>query len=192
MSVQRFAPLYGFTATAWHHELVSIRRAETADAQALARVHVRTWQEAYRGLMPQDYLDSLDVARWRSGWDRVLEAMDWPRTGVLVAEDHDEVVGFVYFGPSRDDGEPTGGEIYSIYAVPGVWGQGVGRELMAAGLAALADAGFAEASLWVLDTNTRARRFYEAGGWTVDEAGRTLDLRGFSVCEVRYRRPPRA
>ncbi len=185
-------PLYEFTATAWHHDLVSIRRAETGDAQALARVHVRTWQGAYRGLIPQDYLDSLDVARWRSGWDRVLEAMDWPGTGVLVAEDHDEVVGFVSFGPTRDDAELTGGEIYSIYAIPGVWGQGVGRELMAAGLAALADAGFTEASLWVLDTNTRARRFYEAGGWSVDEAGRTLEMRGFSVREVRYGRPSRA
>jgi hypothetical protein len=49
-------------------------------------------------------------------------------------------------------------------------------------------AGFAEATLWVLDTNERARRFYAAGGWTLDEVTRQDDSHGFPIDEVRYRR----
>jgi hypothetical protein len=38
---------------------VELRRAEPTDAIAVARVHVRSWQAAYRKLMPDDYLDQL-------------------------------------------------------------------------------------------------------------------------------------
>jgi hypothetical protein len=35
---------------------VIIRRAGAEDAMRIAIVHVRSWQAAYRGLMPQGYL----------------------------------------------------------------------------------------------------------------------------------------
>jgi ribosomal protein S18 acetylase RimI-like enzyme len=60
---------------------------------------------------------------------------------------------------------------------------------MATAVSTLRDARFREATLWVLETNTRARRFYEAAGWVVDGAERAEELRGFPVREVRYRRP---
>ena len=66
--------------------------------------------------------------------------------------------------PARDDDEEPAdsGELAAIYLLPGAWGKGLGRELMSSALSALSDAGFGEATLWVLDTNSRARRFYEA------------------------------
>ena len=60
---------------------------------------------------------------------------------------------------------------------------------MAATLRALADEAFAEATLWVLDTNERARRFYEAGGWRLDGADKVDTIGGVGIREVRYRRP---
>ncbi|MBV9093965.1 MAG: hypothetical protein JO132_08830 [Streptosporangiaceae bacterium] len=60
---------------------------------------------------------------------------------------------------------------------------------MAAALERLAAAGFEQAILWVLDSNVRARRFYEAGGWSTDGAVKDDDSRGFRMTEVRYRRP---
>lgn len=59
---------------------------------------------------------------------------------------------------------------------------------MDAGLRRLAEAGLRENLLWVLATNDRARRFYEAGGWRPDGATTRDDSRGFSLFEVRYRR----
>jgi hypothetical protein len=39
-----------------------IRLAVPEDALAVARVHVRSWQVGYRGLLPDDYLGKLNAA----------------------------------------------------------------------------------------------------------------------------------
>jgi GNAT superfamily N-acetyltransferase len=166
-----------------------IRPAQPTDAAAIAEVHVRSWQDAYRGLLPQDYLDKLDVGRRRAGWDRILAATAWPGTGAFVAECSNGIIGFAHIGPARDEDEPDAvGEMTAIYVLARAWGAGAGRALMAAAVATLADAGFAEASLWVLDGNTRARGFYELAGWAVDGVDRVEERYGFPLREVRYRR----
>jgi len=170
---------------------MNIRSARIEDAPVVALVHVRSWQTAYRGLVPQEYLDALEVARRRVVWISIVAQTDWPQTGTLVAEREQGVIAFVNVRPTRDDDEDPAhvGEVAAIYALPGIWGQGVGQGLMAAALDSLARAGFGQATLWVLDTNTRARRFYEAGGWRTDGAAKRDDRRGFPLREVRYRRP---
>jgi GNAT superfamily N-acetyltransferase len=172
---------------------VSIRRAQVSDALAIATVHVRSWQAAYRGLLPQDYLDGLDPAKRSAGAERILAELDWPRRGVLVAEDAGQVVGFAGLCPSRDaDLDPRAvGEVTTIYVLPAAWGGGHGRALMGAVLDTLGQAAYGQAALWVLDTNQRARRFYEAGGWRTDGAAKQVPWAdaGFTISEVRYRRP---
>jgi GNAT superfamily N-acetyltransferase len=169
----------------------SVRAATVADAADLSAVHVRSWQAAYRGLLPQDYLDGLDqtfVAIER--WQYHLRAADWPKAGVVVAVPGRELVGFARFGPSRDEDDDSAivGEIISIYVIPEAWGKGLGKRLMSTALAGLTTAGYAQATLWVLDTNARAREFYEKGGWTPDGAAKRSDRWGFPLREVRYRR----
>jgi GNAT superfamily N-acetyltransferase len=167
-----------------------VRRAGVEDASAIARVHVGSWQVAYHGLIPQDYLDRLDPEQRREQWARGLATPQWPRSGTLVAEGDAGIVGFAHIGPSRDDdADPTVGEVAAIYALPTVWGTGVGRLLMGAALAGLAEAGYGQATLWVLETNARARRFYAAAGWRPDGAVKVGATRGFPLPEVRYRRP---
>jgi len=167
-----------------------VRPARAEDAGQIALVHVRSWQGAYRGLIPQAFLDGLDVAQRTRTWERALAETDNPRAGVLVADDGGSVVGFVGYFPSRDpDADPDLiGEIGAIYLLPGAWGTGIGRRLMEAALGRLAGAGFTQVTLWVLDANDRARRFYEAGGWSADGAAKQDDSRGFPLSEVRYRR----
>ncbi|OPG08397.1 GNAT family N-acetyltransferase [Microbispora sp. GKU 823] len=79
-------------------------------------------------------------------------------------------------------------EISAIYLSAEVWGAGVGRRLMAAALDSLAAAGYEQATLWVVDGNMRARRFYERGGWRPDGAVQRDESDGFPLTEVRYRR----
>ncbi|MDR7274941.1 GNAT family N-acetyltransferase [Catenuloplanes atrovinosus] len=165
-----------------------IRPATIADAAVLADVHVRTWQATYRGFVPDGYLRSLDPVRWRPFWqDRLRRPEEGTATLALVPDAGDRPVGFVSFGPSRDDAaDVAAGEIFAIYVLPEHWGTGGGRMLMAAALTALADAGFGRATLWVLDGNARARRFYEAGGWRPDGLTKRDESRGFPLDEVRY------
>jgi hypothetical protein len=72
-----------------------VRPARAEDAGQIALVHVRSWQGAYRGLIPQAFLDGLDVAERTRTWERALAETDNPRAGVLVADDGGNVVGFV-------------------------------------------------------------------------------------------------
>jgi GNAT superfamily N-acetyltransferase len=80
------------------------------------------------------------------------------------------------------------GEVFAIYADPDAWGTGAGRALMGSAVAELARLGYADASLWVLDANERARRFYALAGWKEDGASKSDASRGFGITEVRYRR----
>jgi ribosomal protein S18 acetylase RimI-like enzyme len=166
-------------------EMVTIRPATPADAPAMGRVHVRAWQAAYRGHMPDEYLDGLRSEDRAAHWAGAL-ARDDLRGTILVAERAGEVVGFAVVGPAR---EPAGaGELYAINLDPAHWGTGAGRALLGAAQTELARLGFADTVLWVLTGNARARRFYEIAGWVAEAAERTDEVFGVTVSEVRYAR----
>lgn len=172
---------------------MEVRPARVEDAARIAVVHVRSWQEAYRGLLPQEYLDRLDPAQRVSAWKRAIERPDSSRSGTMVIDRGDALLGFVTFGPTRDedDNPERVGEIRALYLLPNAWRHGFGRELMAAALKRLAEEGFEQVTLWVLDSNVRARSFYEAGGWSADGSLKDDDSRGFPLTEMRYRKPLR-
>ncbi len=166
----------------------SVRAATVKDAAHIATVHIRSWQAAYRGLVPQDYLDALDVSRRTESWQRALHATDWSKGGVVVAVPGPDLLGFAGFGPSRDEDETGVGEIRQIYLLPEAWGKGFGQRLMYAAVRRLAAADYAQATLWALATNARARRFYEKSGWVLDGAAKSDDLSGYQLNQVRYRK----
>jgi GNAT superfamily N-acetyltransferase len=172
-----------------------VRRADSDDAMAVATVYVRSWQGAFPTLIPQSYLDAMrpedTVVKVRT-W---LEATAWPHQGTVVllglpGGDTDDVTvtGFVAMGPSRDDDTGGGavGEIMTLYLDPGVFGRGGGRLLLDTAFGELRGGGFTRATLWVLDTNTRARRFYERHGWLPDGATKVHDWEAFVATDVRY------
>jgi GNAT superfamily N-acetyltransferase len=167
-------------------EAIRIRPGAPEDARAIAEVHVASWRDAYRGLLPDEYLDTLSVEE-REARRLVWFADPEPGSGVLVAEEGGRIVGFASFGPSRDDDASDGvGEVPAIYVDPGAVGAGIGRELFAAATRALRDGGFRRATLWVLEANERARRFYERAGWTWDGAVSTHQFECANEPVVRY------
>ncbi len=98
------------------------------------------------------------------------------------------MAGFGSAGPCRDADGAGVGEVYAIYLLAEWWGRGAGRNLVAAAPDALGGCGFDKASLWILDANVGARRFYEAHGWAIDGAARVEDGFWFPIAEVHYRR----
>jgi GNAT superfamily N-acetyltransferase len=168
--------------------LALIRVATTRDAARIAAVHVRSWQAAYRGHMPQEYLDGLDPADRLRRWQQWLS--EPAGDAVLVADGQDGVCGFSSFGPTRDEDDDPGqvGEVRAIYLMPAVIGAGIGRLLMDASVEHLTGAGYRELTLWVLAANARARRFYDLAGFCPDGAVKVDHRDGFRLAEVRYRR----
>lgn len=169
-----------------HDRGMLVRPGQEGDAAGIGFVHVRSWQAAYRGFFPQDFLDKMDPVRWSGRWTRFFKEGPGDREALLVSEDAGEVVGFANVGPSRDDGE-LAGEVRAIYLTPERWGLGYGLRLMRAALSELSASGFGDVMLWALDAETRARRFYEATGWRSDGGTREINPFGFVIPEVRYR-----
>ncbi|MFH9969642.1 GNAT family N-acetyltransferase [Streptomyces mirabilis] len=163
------------------------RQAWLDDASAVAGVYVRSWQAAFAGLVPQHYLDAMDPSHEESEWKTRIAETRWPSSGVLVAETEAGIVGFAGFGSSQET--PAIAEIGTLYAMPEVWGTGIGKHLMLATLTTLAQADYTQATLWVLEDNERARRFYEAAGWRADGAAVEDTTGGASLNKLRYRRP---
>lgn len=168
--------------------MTEVRVATSADAYAVARVHVRSWQAAYQGLIDRDYLESLTPETWARRYTFGRVGLRVPST--LVAVDSGGVYGLATTGLSRDDDLPNFGELMAIYVDPDYLGMGIGRLLIAAARQRLRVLGVGGAALWVLRENTRAQRFYERDGWQPDGASRTGSYGGGSVAEARYRRTP--
>lgn len=168
----------------------SVRVATVRDAPEVASIHARSRQAAYEGLLPHEFLENLALHHSTERWERSLRSSNWPKAGVMVAVPGPEMVGFTRFGPTRDENEDATlvAEIRQIYIAPEVWGRGLGKRLMSTTLARLATAGYAQATLWVLDTNARARRFYERCGWSPDGAARSTDRYSFPIADMRYRK----
>lgn len=161
-----------------------LRSAVPDDALPVARVHVRSWQAAYKDLLPAGYLDGLRPEDWAGRYDF---GTDPGKPATIVAVEEGAILGFVTVAPARNAG--VRGEIRGLYVDPDWWGRDIGCALIEHGRARLRDLGFDEAVLWVLEGNTRAQRFYRRDGWLDDGVRRTRSVRGVTVDEIRYRRP---
>jgi GNAT superfamily N-acetyltransferase len=166
---------------------VILRSAEPGDETSIAELHVLAWQVTYRGMIPDAYLDGLSVPKRSDIWRRLIVEFEPPVLGAFVALDGSRLVGFVHFCPTRDLGAPRDvGEITAIYVHPDHWGEGIGRRLMHRAVESLDEAGFSTATLWVLDVNARARKFYEQTGWMTDGTTKEDQRGSFTLHEVRY------
>ena len=165
---------------------ITIRAGTKADAEQIADIHVRAWRWAYRGHVPDALLDSLSVSDRVEAWRSSLQQSD--RSRVWVAQAEGRLLGFVSAGACRDeDAQPGTGELYAIYVEPSRVHTGLGRRLFETATDWLESEGFRAATLWVLDSNTRARGFYEAAQWMLDGSTKIDTWGGFSLHEVRYR-----
>lgn len=165
-----------------------IRPMTLADCERVAAIRIGGWQSAYKGLIPQPYLDALDVtqdaerrrAYLTQAGDSVVD---------LVAERDGQVVGWACHGPYRDGEVRTeDAELYAIYVDPGRYGDGIGQALLQESLRSCTAAGHTRVLLWVLKDNARARRFYERAGFRADGAEEPFEVDGVAVPEVRYAR----
>lgn len=163
-----------------------VRRAVPSDNSRIALLHVRAWQAAYRGHMPDHFLDSLDPASRAGVWtNRLLE----PDRLVLVADATPDLRGFCSLIPSRDpDATVATGELSAIYVDPSCLRSGIGSLLLENLLPAARARGFEALSLWVLRDNAPARAFYQARGFVPDGTTKAQTISTFQVQELRMHR----
>jgi GNAT superfamily N-acetyltransferase len=164
-----------------------IREAEPKDARDIAEIHVQSWRAAYRGQLTDDFLDGLNVEDRLEMHRLALE--DPPAEyRMWLAEEDGRAIGFAVTGRSEDaDADERTAEVFAIYLDPDHVGTGLGRSLFSHAVDDLRGRGFRSATLWVLETNAAARRFYEVAGWTLDGATTSERVDREMRPTVRYR-----
>ena len=171
-------------------DTLTIRPAAPNDAQTVARIRVLGWRFAYQGLVPQGYLDSLNITenteRMRgylsqlpqnlppSRSESMQGSSDGEKRSFMLAVRDDAVLGFCHFSaaPNNADrperatpGGEMNGKLHSLYIDPDALGQGIGHALMNHALSTFTAWGCKRAHLWVLEGNSRASSFYKRQGW---------------------------
>jgi len=134
--------------------------------------------------MPAEVIARTDLAYRTRFWAERIATREWP---VFVIEEGDAIVAFCQMVPTPDpdDDAKTVGHITSIHVLPQLRGRGHGRALLDHAFAEFRRRGFADVTLWVLEGNASARRFYEGLGFRKDGGRKTYP--GTEVPEARYR-----
>jgi len=162
-----------------------VRPAVAEDAPAIARVHVETWQATYRGIVPQDFLDALNIPDRTALWTRQIGESD---AAILVSENGDGLCGFISGGRLRDGAIVAemgyDAEIYTLYVLPSAQGQGAGRSLMQALAGHLAGSGLRRPVVWALEENPWCAFYERLGGRRV--AQKMIEIGGKSLSDIAY------
>ena len=159
---------------------MTIRPARIPDALAVARVHVRSWQVAYRGILPEEYLASLQPEERARRY--TFESPDAGVPHTLVGLDGDALVGFATVR-IEDPAVPVG-ELAALYVDPEHWDRGFGAALVRHAREELVRRGCRTAHLWLLQGNVRGERFYRLDEWALDGRRRSDRVWGLDVTEV--------
>lgn len=169
----------------------TIRNAAIEDALAIARVNYLTWLDAYRGIVPDSELDSLNLELLTDQWTQNISVAD-SRSGTFVVMKGATLIAYSRFYPSvdPDDDQARVATIGSMYVRPEFQRRGVGRKLMRAVLEAAKERDYTETTLHVLAANQRAQEFYENLGWEKDLDADIAGSVDETVPKVRYRKNP--
>ena len=166
--------------------MMSVRYIALSDAERVAEINIEGWQTAYRGIFPDEFLDSLDL---KSRISSVKTAVSENPTDGLVFEDGNQnILGFCQFGELRwieEFGEVCDCEMYAIYVLSRSRGQGVGKALMEAAFAEFKGQNKKSMLVNVLAENTASVEFYRnLGGVEIGE--KPFVLKGISYPQITF------
>lgn len=159
--------------------VVFIRDACSEDVPLIAELHRHSAAVAYHGIIPIE-APTPALSTLESEWHGAIAD---ELTSVLVAHDGSLLIGVVVVRADPDHG--GGSQLRRLYVDPEQWRHGIGGQLHDAALATAQARGFRTISLWVLEHNARARRFYETRAWKLI-ADERLEWPQLGIIEVRY------
>ncbi|MFA9557671.1 N-acetyltransferase family protein [Evansella sp. AB-rgal1] len=163
--------------------MYKIRLATLDDLSRIAKVHIDSWRTTYKGIVSQEFIDSL-TSEWSE--ERQKSVITNQNKFIYVAEDiSGKIVGFASGGPERMNDQLYKGEIYAIYLLEEYQGKGIGRDLFIAVIKKLKRNGINSVIVLVLEDNISAINFYESlGGLKVKEG--SLELQGIQYKDIGY------
>ncbi len=163
---------------------ITIRPATLEDAEGIAFVHVKGWQESYKNIIEQDYLDALSLKDKIALRQKILRGLTHDHLN-LIAVCNDQIVGFCDAGPCFDGNKDYPGEIYALYLLDDIKKCGLGSKLFSLARSHLLKKSLTPFKVWGLEKNAIARRFYEKNGG-VPHTKKCTKIGNFDYTEVAY------
>ncbi len=157
----------------------TLRAGTAEDLEAVVALQLASWRDAYRGLLPDAYLDGALaddlVAKWRG---KLIDSPD-PRALLLVAESPAGVLSGFFYAAEETPGDASA-YLDNLHVRPELRGQGLGEGLMRAAVPMLQARGYSGMHLLVFAENAAAVRFYQRLGGRI--AARAVeDLMGHAA-----------
>ncbi len=166
-----------------------IRKATIADAQGIAEVHVQSWLETYKGIMPQSKLDSLSVSRSSQNWVLNINRGEI----VYLAEVDNEIVGFTVGGKNRENNNCETGEankcdceMSCLYLIKKYQGYGIGRDLFLTLTRIFSDLGYISMAIWVAEANNTRNFYSKMGAYEIDRRLLSIAKKDIPVIALSY------
>ncbi|WP_446786493.1 GNAT family N-acetyltransferase [Macellibacteroides fermentans] len=162
---------------------LDIKTASIHDVKEISYIHASSWKTAYKGIVPQEYLDNLKNDFWIPSFEK------WISDNTITAKlayTGNEAIGCISYGKSRDISLPDWGEIVSLYVLPKYLGRGFGKALLMSAINDMYNKGFENIYLWVLEENLQAQKFYRKNGFIKSEDKLSCEISGKNLFDLRF------
>ena len=159
---------------------IDIRKVKQGDADTLAYIQTESWKAAFKGIIDADLLDKCtNIDKARLMYQRLLD--DNKGNGYILTVDNKPHC-IAYWDKARDFELALKAELICIHSLPNNWHKGFGSKMMDMVLEDIKSSGYSEVVLWVFRDNLRARAFYEAKGFVLNDVSKAA----FDTEEVLY------
>ena len=157
----------------------TIERVKPGDETALAYIQTESWKAGFKDILSEELLERCTrIDKATAMYRRLLEQNIG--NGYLL-----KVAGkphcIAWWDATRETDMPGYAELICIHSLQDNWRQGYGSKMMETVLGDISAAGYSKVMLWVFEENARARRFYEAHGFTTD-GKRKPDILPVEIC----------
>lgn len=163
---------------------IEILLARPADALDFAEIHARSWEVAYKDIIPADYITRQSATR-PALWQKILTDENANKYKIVC---DGKTAGFVDVDSAQDS--DLGDDFYElrgIYLHPDYFRMGIGSIAMVFALKMARDKGKKHMVLWVFEENINSISFYKKHGFRAD--GKTeIHECGKPVNSIRMRR----
>jgi ribosomal protein S18 acetylase RimI-like enzyme len=162
---------------------VKIIKASTKDSEIISKLHALSWKTAYKGIVPQEYLDELKYDFWVDAFQ------NWISNNILTVQllyRNETPAGCIAYGKARDENYLGWVEIVSIYIHPDYWRRGYGHKLLETAILDMKKRGYQNCYLWVLRENHSAQKFYEKHGFYYNDEECIFEINNQPLTDIRY------
>jgi GNAT superfamily N-acetyltransferase len=166
---------------------VSVRKADKKDTYEIAKIHVHSWQEHYKNILPESFLSNLSIEAKKSHWEKIIDYNKSKVNELYVAECNNQIIGFLAVGLNANSEKNNSGEIFAIYVEQSYQKKGTGKLLYKEALDLLSQSNVDELIVWSLEDNNTAHFAYESWGGVKTLEKKHFDIDNQIFTEIQHR-----